>query len=144
MLCRGGCQRTRLLRFDVHTLKNSTTTGPHPRQSFTNSHLLTRVRYDVRLCVTVNTLKSLAWKWKWKWGYRLLYSPVTYPALRGYALFDVLQYTIHTNVNNIEHAKFLSTRYFKIGLANIIWFANIWFPVVVDVIESTSVPLRSS
>lgn len=32
---------------------------PHPRQSFTNSHLLTRVRYDVRLCVTANTLKSL-------------------------------------------------------------------------------------
>lgn len=50
----------------------------------------------------------------------------------------VIRCTLYTNVNNTAQAKFLSTRYFKIGLANIFWFANIRFPIVVDVIESTS------
>lgn len=50
----------------------------------------------------------------------------------------VIRCTLYMNVNNTEQAKILSTRYFKIGLANIFWFANIRFPIVVDVIESTS------
>lgn len=70
-----------------HTPENSTTTttGPHPRQSFTNSHLLTRVRYDVMLCVTLNTFKSLEGNGTGKKCYRLSNSSATYPALRGYA-----------------------------------------------------------